>query len=87
MKSQPESKKKNNITVLRPDRRLLVVNAFKVLALCAFLVLTVHFIWVYQDDLNADNFRRVLSFLDSKSAEGGEIRDFSFEQAIQCFLS
>ena len=80
MTSQPE--KKNNVTVLRPDRRLQVVNAFKALALTAFLVLTVFFIWTYQDDLNADNFRRVLSFLDSKSAEGGEIRDFTFEQGL-----
>lgn len=81
MTSQPESKK-NNVTVLKPDRRMLVVNALKGVALCAFLVLTVYFIWTYQDDLNADNFRRVLSFLDSKSAEGGEIRDFAFEQGL-----
>lgn len=81
MTSQPESKK-NNVTVLRPDRRMLVVNTFKVLALCAFLVLTVYYIWTYQEELNADNFRRVLSFLDSKSAEGGEIRDFTFEQGL-----
>lgn len=80
MTSQPE--KKNNITVLKPDRRLQVVGAFKVLALTAFLVLTVFFIWTYQDELTADNFRRVLSFLDSQSAEGGEIRDFTFEQGL-----
>lgn len=81
MKSQPESKK-NNVTVLRPDRRLAVVGALKALALCAFLGLVVFYIWTYQDELNRDNFRRIISFLDSKSAEGGEMRDFTFEQGL-----
>ena len=66
----------------REDYRLSVINGIRSLALCGLLAVLVFCIFHYQEDLNLDNLRRMVTYVDKLSFSGGEIDTFHFEAGL-----
>lgn len=72
----------SKVTQFRRDHRLSIINAIRSAALCGLLAVLVFCIFHYQEDLNIENMRRMVAYIDKLSFSGGEIDTFTFDAGL-----
>ncbi len=72
----------SKVTRFRADRRLNIIAGIRSLALCGLLAILIFCIFHYQEDLNVDNLRRMVTYVDKLTFSGGEIDTFHFDAGL-----
>ena len=72
----------SNVTKFRADNRLPIISAIRSVALCGLLAVLVFCIFHYQEDLNVQNIRRMVSYIDKLTFSGSEIDTFDFDSGL-----
>ena len=72
----------SKVTRFRADNRLVIIAAIRSAALCGLLAVLVFCIFHYQEDLNVQNIRRMVSYIDKLTFSGSEIDTFDFDTGL-----
>lgn len=70
------------VTRFRGDHRLGIISAIRSAALCGLLFVLVFCIFHYQEDLNPDNIRRMVSYIDKLTFSGSQTDTFTFDAGL-----
>ena len=72
----------SKVTRFREDKRPAVISAIRSLAMTGLLATLVFCIFHYQEDLNVENLRRMVTYVDKLTFSGGEIDTFTFDAGL-----
>lgn len=72
----------SKVTRFRQDRRLSVIAGLRSLSLVGILLTVVFCIFHYQEDLNIQNLRRIVSYIDQLTFSGSETDTFTFDAGL-----
>ena len=72
----------SKVTRFRADNRLPIISAIRSAALCGLLAVLVFCIFHYHEDLNLQNIRRTVSYIDKLTFSGSEIDTFHFDTGL-----
>ncbi len=76
-------KQKSNITRFRRDKRLMVAGGLRSLALLGMLATVIFAIFQYREELNPDNLRRLISYLQAASRTVNPFTQYQFESGLK----
>lgn len=66
----------------REDRRLQIIGAVRSLCLAALIFIIMFCIFRYQEDLNTENIKRIISYIEYITFEGKTTDTFGFEEGM-----
>ncbi len=72
----------SKITRFREDRRLNIIAGLRSLSLAGILLTVVFCIFHYQEDLNIQNLRRIVSYIDQLTFSASETDTFTFDAGL-----
>lgn len=79
--SEPNAQK-SNITRFRRDKRLSIIGVLRSAALLLMLGTVIYGVWAFQDDLNIQNMRRLISYAKAASGSSDSFAAYRFEAGV-----